>query len=200
MGLFHRNSQTSLHILQFVIINLVGWILNIALAQEDVFASAFGSVDFPITSLINLSVFAVTLIRGRLDLENDAREVMATLRAPKLYEINGINGKVLTTIEQIHGSTEGGRRDLHTASVVMLSNGTPNASMKQFMKFSAADDVHSILLQYQPLNDAMNDVKGAIGECSRECKCNCIVLGTSKEIIDMLDGRMPGALKGPAGN
>lgn len=200
MGVFQTNGRVTPHILQLLFINFVGWFIDIALAQEDVFANAFGSVDFPITSLINLSVFVVTLIRGTLDLENGAREAMGMLRGPKLYQINE---KVLTTVRmkgKISGSTEEGQ-PLAFASVVILSNGAPNASMKEFVKSSARDDVESIVLQYQPLQNAMKDVKGAISQCSSDGHgCNCIVFHTLEEITGMLHSRMPRPLKELPGN
>jgi hypothetical protein len=35
--------------------------------------------------LENLAVFITSLLRGRLDMERDARDVLATLRGPQLY-------------------------------------------------------------------------------------------------------------------
>jgi hypothetical protein len=174
MGLFDKFSHGSRRIMQLLIVNLAcwfGWFFEIALAQADLFAKAFESLEFPleaVTCLVNVLIFSTSLMRGRLDLENGAREVLATLTDPKLKNINGIDGNGLTTCtEEATGiaSVEGGglqtvtteeqvtetvsteeatretasreEKGLKAASVVMLANGAPNSSVKQFMKSNA---------------------------------------------------------------
>ena len=76
----------------------------------------------------------------------------------------------------------------------MLSNGTPNSSMRQFLQFNAVDDVHSILLQYVPLKDVAKTgekVNVPILECECSLACNCIAFWTNKQITTVLARRMP---------
>jgi len=171
----------------------LGWLSSFTMAQLDISEGITGSVNFPalgITCLGNLAVFVTSLIRGRLDLEIGARDVLDILKSPKLEIVNGIkHGSGLTTCEG----------DLQTASVVMLSNGTPNWSMRQFIK-SNASIVKSILLQFLFFKDAINDekVREELTIQSCECSqpaCHCIVFWTVQPITNMLASRMPGTLK-----
>jgi hypothetical protein len=182
----------------------LGWLCNIALAQFEISESVTGSANFPaigIAFLGNLAVFITSLLRGRLDLEMGARDVLATLRGPQLYPIN--DGFGLTTCEQRQQDR------FAKASVVMLSYDPPNSSMKQFMRYICnAYKVHSILLQCFPLKSKSDELlpgtksdKLLPGICNcihdgpEESKCNCIVFWNVEEIVKMLAPRMPGTLK-----
>jgi hypothetical protein len=69
----------------------LGWLCNIALAQLEISESVTGSANFPaigIAFLGNLAVFITSLLRGRLDLEMVARDVLATWRDPQMHHIN----------------------------------------------------------------------------------------------------------------
>ena len=72
-------------------------------------------------------------------MEMGSSDVLATIRGPKLEDLNG--GFGLTTSV-----------DYSKASMVMLSNHTPNLSIKQFMTYiSNAYNMHSIVLQCFPI-------------------------------------------------
>ena len=69
-----------------------GWFCSIALAQLEISEALTGSVDLPVLGIAcigNIAVFITCLIRGRLDIENGAKEVLTTLTSPKLMPING---------------------------------------------------------------------------------------------------------------
>lgn len=169
-----------------------GWFCSIALAQLEISEALTGSVDLPVLGIVcigNISVFITCFIRGRLDIENGAKEVLTTLTGPKLVPINGnmnVDKGPMTTLAE--------KRGVEGASVVMLSNGTPNSSMRQFLQFNAVDDVHSILLQYVPLKDVAKTgekVNVPILECECSLACNCIAFWTNKQITTVLARRMP---------
>lgn len=141
MGLL-KNLQGS-RLLMIQLVCWLGWLSSFAIAQFDISEGVTGSVNFPtlgITCVANLAVFVTSLIRGRLDLEIGARDALHILAGRKLQKIDGMNGNGLTTTE---GSLRG-------ASVVMLSNGAPNSSIREFVK-SNADYADSILLEFFPL-------------------------------------------------
>lgn len=170
------------------------WLCNIALAQfeidQNVTGSASISSDIEISFVGNLAIFVTSLLRGRLDLEMGARDLLATLRSPELYVIN--KGFGLTTCEPKEENRFG------EASVVMLSYNTPNSSMKQFMRYICnAYKVHSILLQCFPLKSKSAELLPGLCNCkdhNRE-ECNCIVFWYVEEIVKMLARRMPRTLK-----
>lgn len=135
-----------------------------------------------IACLVNTMALIKALTRGRLEIENGAREAVSTLirsRGTKLESTGNSIG--LTTCKD---------EDLLAASVVMLSNvskyGTPNYLIQQFMKSNAhLYNVHSILLQFFPFK-------------AKRCEhgeCNCIVFWADEEMTTMLARRMPGILK-----
>jgi hypothetical protein len=172
--------------MRLFIINLFfwfGWLCNIVFAQFEVSETVTGSASFPdvgITSLGNLAVFITSLLRGRLDLEMGARDLMATITGPKLYDINEFG--LTTCIERKYGK----------ASVVMLANQAPNSSIKQFMKYiSNAHHVDSILLQCNPLKSTEFTAE----KCECRDLCRCIVLCTVKEVTNLLARRMPATVK-----
>ena len=79
-----KDLQGILYVIGLMIINLVCWLgclSSAALAQLEVDEIVTGSASFPvlgITCLGNLVVFITSLIRGRLDIEMAARDVVAT--------------------------------------------------------------------------------------------------------------------------
>lgn len=96
MALFNVSvlCQRSRFTLQWLIINLVGSLAclsAVALAQFEWSEGVSGSVSIPdvaFTCIGNLAVFMTAFMRGRLDMENGARDVLATTRGPKLYAID----------------------------------------------------------------------------------------------------------------
>lgn len=177
--------------MQVMIISLA-WLSGIALAQLEFSEAVTGSVIFPdgaIACLGNLAVFLTSLLRGRLDLENGVRDVLATNRGPKLREIGRRTG--LTTCT--------GEENYKDAQVVMLSKETSNYnSIGQFMKYVYhSHGVASILLKILPLEDALDSKVVTAEPCSCEhARCGCIVLWTEEEKIrKLIARRMPGTLK-----
>jgi len=174
------------YIVQLLIIKfigLLGCLSCVALAQE-ISGTVSGSVaNFPdvgITCLGNLAIFVTSLLRGRLDLEVAARDVLATARGPKPEHIHRFG---LTTCKNY---------EYKCASVVLLSYHSPNSSMRQFMKYiSSAHNVQSILLECLPLRSAA--LLAEICNCNDECKC--IVFCTVEEVTILLARRMPRMLK-----
>eukprot|EP01018_Ginkgo_biloba_P005379 Gb_27442 [translate_table: standard] len=178
-----KNRQGCQWLMHFLFVKLAAWFgwLPMALSQLELSEAVSSSVSFMdagIVSLGHIAVFATTVLRGRLDLEMGARDVLATIRGPKLEDINGFG---FTTDS-----------DLRYASVVMLSTHIHNSSMKQFMKYlSGAHDVDSVLLQCLPLRSAAM----TIGLCGCKEPCHCIVFWTVDAITVQLALRMPGTLK-----
>lgn len=163
------------------ILNLVGWLAwlsHIALAQLEFSEAVTGSASFPdvgIACLGNLAVFITSLLRGRLDLEIGARDVLATNRGPKLKDISGF-----------------GLSTRYAPDVIMLSNNMLHPSLTEFMKYIYhAHGVNSILLQCLPLKFA-----AVIAEvCGCGGVCGCIVFWTDEETTIMLARQMCGTLK-----
>lgn len=97
--------------LQFV--GLLACLAYTVLAQFDVSEAVTASASFPdvaITCVGNLAVFFSCLLRGRLHVEMGARDLLATITAPKLHK---------------HGSA---LRTYGFPAVVILSNHTPESS------------------------------------------------------------------------
>lgn len=188
MALFNVSVwQRSRFTLQWFIINLVGslaCLTAVALAQFEWSERVSGSVSIPdvaFTWLGNLAVFMTAFTRGRLDVENGARDVLATTRGPKL---EGFEGFGLTTPRW---------NDLRDVDVVPLSkyNERPHSSLTQFMQYvSHSHDLDSILLQFLPL--ISSPVTAAICECGY---CECVVFWATAGIMVMLAHRLPGTLK-----
>jgi len=167
--------------MKLLIINLVGWLgwlSHIALAQLEFSEAVTGSASFPdvgIACIGNLAVFITSLLRGRLDLEIGARDVLATNRGPKLKGISRF-----------------GLRTRYAPDVVMLSNNMSHPSMREFMKYiSYAHGVNSLLLECLPLKSAA--VTAEICGCGG--LCGCIVFWTEDETAIMLARQMCGTLK-----
>ena len=100
------------------------WFSSFCFAQLDLSEGVTRSINFHtlvITCVGNLAVFVTSLIRGRLDLEMGARDVLDILESRKLVIINGKIETGLITLSD---------RTLKYISVVILSNGTPNYSMR----------------------------------------------------------------------
>lgn len=186
MGAF-KNWQGSQRLIHLLIIQLIvwfGWLSNIALAQMRLGETVTGSLSLPgigIACIGNLAVFVTSLLRGRLDLEMGARDVLATMRGPKLEDIS--NGFGLTT-----------SKEYHKASVVMFSSQTPNLSIRQFMKYiSNAYNVHSIILQCFPVKSSAS--KENTPNTPNPHRCKCVVFSTVEEVIILLAVQIPGTLK-----
>jgi hypothetical protein len=128
-----------------------------------------------ITCIGNLAVFFSCLIRGRLHVEMGARDLLATITGSKLRELKEENEYVLTTIrysEEI------------IPDVVMLSNHTPESSIRQFMEYiKNTHDVKSTLLRFHVAAEI----------CIRH-RCMCIVIEGAGSVF-WLARRMPGVLK-----
>lgn len=170
--------------LQFV--GLLACLAYTVLAQFDVSEAVTASASFPdvaITCVGNLAVFFSCLLRGRLHVEMGARDLLATITAPKLHK---------------HGSA---LRTYGFPAVVILSNHTPESSTRQFMQYiHNTHAVRSCLLQFHRLrseevtaDDVCNNARHA---------CRCIVIEAPFDLyfrpdlcIKMLASRMPGALK-----
>lgn len=190
MALFNISVwQRSRFTLQWLIINLVGslaCLTAVALAQFEWSEGVSGSVTIPdvaFTCLGNLAVFMTAFTRGRLDVENGARDVLATTRGPKLNVLK--NGRGLSTLHP---------NDLRYVDVVLLSkyNERPCSSLTQFMQYiSHSHNLDSILLQFLPFISA--PVTAEICECG---DCQCVVFWATEEIMVMLARRLPGTLKG----
>lgn len=178
MGVVFMNWQRLIRfsIIQFIV--YLACLSNIALAGGEMGEEVTGSANVPgigLACLGNLAVFVTSLLRGRLDLELGGRDVLATMRGPKLEDIN--NGFGHTT-----------SADYSKVSVVMLSNCAPNLSMKQFMKYiSNAYNVHSTVLQFFPVKSP------ASKQSAHECKC--IVFSAIDAVIILLADQLPGTLK-----
>lgn len=77
---------------QFLCVQLVvwfGWLSCIAVAQLEISGAITGSASFPhvgIVSLGNLSVFVVSFLRKRLDLEMGARDFLVTIAGPSKFK------------------------------------------------------------------------------------------------------------------
>lgn len=215
MGLFNISLwQRSRFTLQWLIINLVGslaCLTAVALAQFEWSEGVSGSVSIPdvaFTCLGNLAVFMTAFTRGRLDVENGARDVLATTRGPKLNVL--IDGRGLTTrppddlrdvdvelnvLIDERGLAMRPPNDLRDVDVVLLSkyNERPHSSLTQFMQYvSHSHDLESILLQVHPLESAGVDAGRC--KCIRS-KCRCVVFRATKKIMMMLARQLPGTLK-----
>jgi hypothetical protein len=200
MGVF-KNSKGSLYTMNVLIIKLVvwlGWLSSVALGQLELSEAVTGFVNFPevgISCIGNLAVFITSVSKGRLDLEMGARDVLATLRGSKLYDIkNGanLNPVGFTTCE------DSKQNRYEKASVVMLSyeKPKPNSSMRQFMEYiSNAHNVHSILLFTSAAVDAHPHKSFKCNCNNSNGTCKCIVFENVKEITSLLDSRMPGTVK-----
>lgn len=180
MGVF-KNSKGSLCTMNVLIIKLVvwlGWLSSVAVGQLELSESITGFVNFPevgISSIGNLAVLITSISKGRLDLEMGVRDVLATVRGPKLHKINEVG---LATSE-----------DYKKASVVMLSSSKPNSSVRQFMKYiSNVHHVHSILLPFKSFKSAQHDEKY---KCNCDRSCKCIIFGYVEEVTNLLAPRMP---------
>lgn len=143
--------------LQLFIIYLVtclSLLCNFAVAQFHASEGLTGSISFPdvaITCLGNLAVFLTCLVRGRLHAEMGVRDLLASITAPKLHDIQGFG---LTTCRYIwDANTKNFVLNLRAADVVMLTKAKPKLSMKQFMKYTShVCGVPSIQLQLLPLS------------------------------------------------
>ena len=166
-------------------IGLLALFSNIAFAQFDVSESVTASASFPdvaMTCIGNLAVFFSCLLRGRLHVEMGARDLLDTIRPSKLIKVR--DGCIRTSSSFYY-------------PVVMLSNHTPDSSVRQFMEYiknTYASD--SILLQFHRLRS---------GEVTAEnCDshtCNCIVLDALDVSTTIhLARRMPGTLKRLSGS
>lgn len=157
----------------------LGWLCNTVHSQGEISESVTGSASFPdlgITCIGNAAVFITSLLRGRLDLDMGARDVLATITGPKLNDINGF------------GVTTCRKGEYRKASVVMLSNHAPNSSIKHFMKYmSNAHHVESVLLHCLPFRFS--------DDCGCVHLCRCIVFSTVEEVTKLLALRMPKTLK-----
>jgi len=125
-----RNGQGTLRWIHALLANLLAWFgwLPIAWSQfelSDAVTSSVSFLDAGIVSLGHIAVFTTAILRGRLDLEMAARDVIATIRGDRLQAVEDLNGYGLTSDS-----------DLRFASVVMLSTvQVPTSSMKQFMRY-----------------------------------------------------------------
>ena len=123
-------------------------------------------------------------------MEMGSSDVLATIRGPKLEDANGAFG--LTTYV-----------DYSKASAVMLSNHTPNISIKQFMTYiSNSYNMHSIVLQCFPVKSpALKKpynflVKSpALKRPDNNETCKCIVFNTVEDVAILLAAQIPGTLK-----
>nr|ABK24775.1 unknown [Picea sitchensis] len=180
MGAF-KNWQGSQRLIHLLIIQLIvwfGWLSNIALALTGLGETVTGSLSLPgigIACIGNLAVFVTSLLRGRLDLEMGARDVLATMRGPKLEDISNGFGRTTSNVYK-------------KVSVVMLSSHTPNLSIRQFMKYiSNAYNVHSIILQCFPVKSSASQ--------GNTHKCKCVVFSAVEAVIILLADQIPGTLK-----
>lgn len=177
MGLFN-NWPPIRRIVQLVIIQLFCWLAcSVSFCFAQLSEGFTGSVNFPsslaITCVGNLAVFVATLIRGRLDLEIGARDALGILLGQELTVLKDRNDRYALTTRET---------DLRGVDVVMLSNGRPNSSVREFMK-SRAHIVHSVLIQFRLFN------------ACRGHSCSCIIFWTNQQIKRLLAVRMPGILK-----
>ena len=160
----------------------LAWSVSVSLAKFDRSEGVTGSLIFPaleITCIANLAVFLLSLIRGRLKLEIGAGDLLRILGGTKLKNIDATNG--MTTC----------KRSLEDTSVVMLTNRTPNYSIRYFMT-SNAHIAESILLQFVPL-PLCTDAVVTVERC--ECSCKCIVFSTVESVTIMLPRRISKTLK-----
>lgn len=178
--------------MQLLIIWL-GWLSHVALAQQEISEKLTSSGTLPdlvITCIANLSIFITCFLGRKLDVDVSARDVVGT--GPKLEDTNGFG--VLSTC----------KGEYQNASVVLLSNRTPNSSMRHFMKYIyKTHNLYSIILQCIRLESAVVTVETC--ECSEhgvttsssdsKITCNCIVFWTVEDITIILAHRMPGILK-----
>ena len=141
---------------------------TIALARMEISEPVIGSANFPtvrIGCIGNFAVFVTSLLWGRLDLEMGVKDVLATIRGPKLEDVNG--GFGLTT-----------SMDYSKASMVTLSNHTPNLSIKQLMTYiSYVYNMHSILLQCFPIKFS------ALKKLDNSEKCKWIIFNTVEYVV-----------------
>lgn len=118
MGLFNAQTSRCMLMIQVFALQLVGLLACLAytvLAQFDVSEALTASASFPdvaITCVGNLAVFFSCLLRGRLHVEMGARDLLATITAPKLEKYES----TLNTLGRI--------------DVVMLSTHTSESSVK----------------------------------------------------------------------
>ena len=105
---------------------------TIALAQLVTGSTNFCTIG--IACIDNFAVFVTSLLRGRLNLEMGAMDALAMIRSPKIEYVN--SGFVLMTSV-----------DYFKDSMVMMSNYTPNISIKKFMVYiSNSYNMHSFVL------------------------------------------------------
>ena len=138
MGLFKNSKGTLLCTMNVLLIKLVvwlGWLSSVAVGQLELSEAVAGFVNFPevgISCVGNLAVLITSISKGRLDLELGVRDVLASIRGPKLHEIN--KGFGWTTCKESKDH-EKDSKDYENASVIMLSSSKPNSSMRQFMRY-----------------------------------------------------------------
>ena len=125
MGLFKNSKGALLCTMNVLLIKLVvwlGWLSSVAVGQlelsEAVASEAVaGFVNFPevgISCVGNLAVLITSISKGRLDLELGVRDVLASIRGPKLHKINKEKEVGWTTC-----------KDYKDASIVILSSNKP---------------------------------------------------------------------------
>ena len=93
MGLF-KNSKGTLCTMNVFLIKLVvwlGWISSVAVGQLELSEDVAGFVNFPevgISCVDNLAVLITSISKGRIDLELGVRDVLESVRGPKMHAIN----------------------------------------------------------------------------------------------------------------
>lgn len=131
-----------------------------------------------VTCIRKLADFITSFLRRRLvDLEMGVGGLLATITRPCRFQEKNRNELIAVT-----------PRSIPNASVVMLSNsaGMTNSSIRQFMEYIYnAHDVHSVLLKYDILKDAIPESSN----CNIPHTCNCIVISKVERI------NMPQSLK-----
>lgn len=168
-------------------LGLLACLAYTVLAQFDVSEAVTASASFPdvaITCVGNLAVFFSCLLRGRLHVEMGARDLLATITAPKF---------------QKHGSA---LRTDYLPEVVILSNHTPESSTRQFIQYIRnTHGVGSCLLQFHRLRSEEVTADDVCDNARHECRCIVIeapfdlYINFPDVCIKVLASRMPGALK-----
>ena len=120
MGLFKNSKGTLLCTMNVLLIKLVvwlGWLSSVAVGQLELSEAIAGFVNFPkvgISCVSNLAVLITSISKGRIDLELGVRDVLESVRGPKLHTINK---------EKLVGWTT--CKDYKDASIVILSSNKP---------------------------------------------------------------------------
>jgi hypothetical protein len=192
MGLFKywRGSRYMMHLLIIKLVCCLGWLSGVVLGQFELGDTVSGTVNFPdLACLGNSAIFFSSFLRGRLYMEIGLKDVLAIITAPKLKKIDMSDKKIgvgLTTCPT-------GR--IWTSSVIMLSQGMPNSSVRQFMQYIYnVHQVRSVILQCFALNSQVLTVE--ICTCpSSICRCIAFWTGINEVITIMLVQRMPGTIK-----